>query len=179
MPISALYKRADNRFAKDPAVVEVTVKVDTSQWSPRKRNIVIEALEKGVATCGYDTGDLAATIADSTGERLIRSHRWSAGIAVEQVDPDKLEDLLAQTAAKLRLSALGSGYETYWARQFLADVDTGFEPRYIPLDETLTPAEKAAFLEEYALPDDRALGVAISNTIAMIRNGETLEITYT
>ena len=186
MPNGKVFKQmGHSRAARDPAVTEIKITIDTSKWSSRKKNIIIEALRSGVATCGYDNGELAEELSLAAGSQISRVHKWSSGLPVTAVDPDKYDDLIAITAAWIKLRDANqpensrTNYLHYWERAFIKAVEQGGPISQIPIDRRMSTAETAEFLQTYAMPEENVREAALNDTITAIETGEIIELTYT
>jgi hypothetical protein len=177
-----LYVRAANELTKDKAVSRVTVEVDTSRWSRRKRNIITESLKKGVAACGWETASIVEKLASTVGHHVNIVSRWRNYVEVEEVLPHKLDELLAYTAAWMRI-AQASGecenrYEPYFEKQALGAIERGETPDLIPLSNSMTYAEKREFIHTYMKASEVREKHAVDHLIASIKAGETIKLIY-
>jgi hypothetical protein len=178
----AIHANVHNAFeiAKDNAVSHIELKVSTSRWSSRKRNIVTRAITHGVAICGYDTGRFVNDLLSPYGLKTECINTWSSSIAAGYINPDLLEELYAYTAALLKMSGdvsgKGGGYNRGWS--FLNDLDKGNKPNYIPLPEGLNKREQEEFLKKYARKIVGAEKKKREELVNLITNGQVMTITY-
>lgn len=177
-----LYVRAANELTKDKAVSRVTVEVDTSKWSRRKRNIITESLEKGVAACGWQTASIVEKLAATVGHHVNIICRWRNYVEVEEVLPHKLDELLAYTAAWMRIAkAAGeheNRYQPYFEQQALYALERGETPDLIPLSNSMTYDEKREFIHTYMKASEVREKQAVDRLIASIKAGETIKLIY-
>jgi len=178
-----LYVGAANTLTKDKAVTSVTVVVDTSQWSSRKKNIIKRSLRTGIAACGWEMAELVAALAHQIGMRVNTITKYSNTIRGREVKPDRLDELLAYTSAWCRMVTSKNGddqWSNYRARNFLEAVGSGSRPDvfHIPINPTMTHDEKRSFLHEYLLASERTPNEHMEELIRQIENGESITITY-
>jgi hypothetical protein len=176
-----LYAVSANELTKDKAVTRVTVEVDTSKWSRRKRNIITDSLEKGVAACGWETARIVSELASSVGHHVNTISRWKNYVYAEEVLPHKLDELLAYTAAWLRI-AVSTGQisrnRSWVEKRALDALDEGRVPGDIPLNNTMTYAEKREFIQPYLKASEAREREAVSRLIDTIKTGEIITLTF-
>lgn len=173
----------DSQFARDLAVTTTTVSLDTSKWSSRKKNIVLDAVRTGVAACGWQTGHLVREMMQALGSDVQHVTKWSNTIDTALVKPEMLEDLIAYTCAWIKLTAepvneRGHYYQHWHASHFVEQVDKGSTPKYIPLPTHLSDAEKREFAAKYMRDPSETDRIARDTLIAMITNGETIGLKF-
>jgi hypothetical protein len=175
---------ASSAFGRDPAVTETTVTLDPSQWSKRKKNIVLESIRTGVAACGWQTSNMIREMLRSYGSDIQQVTKWNAGIDMEMVRPEMLDDLLAYTSAWIKLTVNLSEhtaryYDPHWQlRSFIDRVDAGHQPYNIPLPTHLSDAEKREFAVKYLRDPSETDRIARKTLIAKITTGETIQIKF-
>jgi hypothetical protein len=174
---------ANSSFGRDPAVTETTVTLDTSRWSKRKKNIVLESIRTGVAACGWQTSHMIREMLQSLGSDIQQVTKWNAGIEVEMVKPEMLDDLLAYTSAWIKLTVNMNEqtryYDPHWQlRSFIERIDAGHRPYNIPLPTHLSDAEKREYAAKYLKDPSDTDKVARETLIAKISNGETIQIKF-
>lgn len=176
---------AQSQFARDPAVTATTVTIDTSKWSKRKQNIVLDAIRTGVAACGWQTGHLIREMMQALGSDVQQVTKWSNTIDAALVKPEMLEDLLAYTCAWIKLTTPASANDNHWYhnpnwrdRQFVEMIDQGQRPHHIPLPRHLTDAEKRDFAAKYLRDPSETDRIARDTLIAKITNGETIQLSF-
>ena len=178
----AIHANVHNAFeiAKDNAVSHIELKVDTSRWSSRKRNIVTRAITHGVAICGYETGRFVTDLLRTYSLKTECINSWNSSIDVGYINPDLLEELYAYTAALLKLSGdvrgKGGGYNRGW--NFLNDLDKGNKPNYIPLPEELNKKEQEEFLIKYGRKIVGAEKKKRDEIVDLVSNGRVMTILY-
>jgi len=182
---SRLYVSSANRLTKDKAVSRVSVEIDTSQWSSRKRNIITKSLKSGVAACGWEIAELVRELAATVGSSVNTVSKWKNFVAVEEVRPEKLEELLAYTAAWLRMTlnpedrAGKYRYSPGWMEwAALESLDRGEIPASIPLSNSMNYDEKREFIQQYLKASEDREQAALTALIQRINDGATIQLTY-
>jgi len=178
-----LYVTSANALSKDKAVSRVIVEVDTSKWSSRKRNIITKSLKSGVAACGWELAELVRALAETVGSSVNTVSKWKNYIALEEVRPEKLEELLAYTAAWLRMTLSQEDrsqyrWQNYTEWSALESLDRGDVPVAIPLSNTMTYDEKREFIQQYLKASEDREAAALTKLIQRINEGATIQITY-
>lgn len=176
--VNDAFKSVNTRIIKDPAVAEIQIKIDTSQWSNRKKNLIIGALKTDTITkLGYETAELV--------DELLYHFQLGANYNVcrnshclptKMIDPDKWEECKAYLMAMFRISSTGKRFSWY-SQHFLREVELGRMPDFIP-----TPFEGEAlyeFVDKYVKPVDTTAKEAREGLAQAIQNGETLTVTAT
>jgi len=182
-----LYVTSANALTKDKAVSSVKVAIDTSQWSSRKRNIVVKSLRTGVAACGWETAELVEALCQSIDSAVNTISRWKHFVFAHEVRPEKLEELYAYTAAWARMAVAAEkpadpyahyGYGRHVARRFLSELEDSARPHTIPLNQSMTYDEQREFIHEYLLASQDRQTDELERLIAAIQDGETIFVTY-
>ena len=179
-----LYVMAANELTKDKAVALVTVEIDTSQWSSRKRNIITASLEKGVAACGLETGGIVKELAKSIGHHVHTISRWKDYVTTDEVLPHKLDELLAYTAAWLRIAQAAGRYGDRYAYyhgpeiKALEAIERGETPRVIPMNDSMTYDEKREFIHTYLKASEVREEEAVTRLVERIKTGEIISFTF-
>ena len=174
----------DSSFARDPAVTETTVTLNTSMWSSRKKNIVIDSIRTGVAACGWQTGHMIREMLQGLGSDVQQIAKWSNTIDTNMVKPDVLEDLLAYTCAWIKLTAeptkeRGYYHDPRWREKaFVEVVDRGETPAHIPLPHHLSDAEKREFVMTYLRDPSETDRIARETLIQKIETGDTIQLKF-
>lgn len=180
-----LYANVATALIKDKAVTKIGVEIDMSKWSKRKRNIIATALKTGVAACGLETAEVAYHMARSVGSSLNMIHKWDKNVLVEDVKPDRLEDLLAYTAAWMRIrktadlgnhSARFVGYYYYRA---LEQMERGERPARVPLNPDMSYDEVRDFIHPYLTASENRDDPRLLELIERVERGDTITITFT
>ena len=94
-----------NIVAKSEALTQITATIDPSLWSARKKNIILDALKHGLASCGRDTGAMIEElVAHCCGDSMPNINKgWHGGVDARYIRPEKFEDFMAYTCAWLRM----------------------------------------------------------------------------
>lgn len=184
MSASRIYHASNGAFIRDPAVSAVSVSVDTSKWSKRKKNVIADAIRSGVAACGWASAALVSDLMRSAGDEIATVTKWRNHIDAQFVKPEKLEELVAYTAAWVRLKLASDTndrryYGPDWTQHaFLKDLEANGPIQQIPLDNRLTHTELRDFIAEYLVEPGERETAARNALIASIERGETISITY-
>jgi hypothetical protein len=183
-----LYIMSANALTKDKAVNQVEVSLDTSKWSSRKRNIVVNSLRTGVAACGWEMAELIETLSKSVGSSVNTISRWKNYVYADDVRPEMLDEFLAYTAAWLRMdrAAHPEKYDSNSRRYYYAyshcraldALDRGERLDTIPLSDSMSYDEKREFIHKYLKASEDRESDALERMIAAIEAGETLKISY-
>jgi hypothetical protein len=175
-----LYVMSANALTKDKAVSQIEVSLDTSKWSSRKRNIVVNSLRTGVAACGWVTAELIETLSGSVGASVNTISRWKNYVYADEVRPEMLDELLAYTAAWLRMdrAAYPENYKIGLYYRALEALDRGERLYTIPLSDSMSYDEKREFIHKYLKASEDRKSDALERMIAAIEAGETLKISY-
>lgn len=176
-----IHHQLRNTAITDNGVVCAQVTYDPSMWSSRKKNLLIDALRSGIATCGHATSDLVATLARSNNANVTQVTRWWGTVCAEDINPDKLEDLRAYTAAwiKMEIAAGSSSPRSWGSAHFMKDLDRGLKPNDIPLNHGMTSTERAAFIREYLVLPGEDETKRREDLIRMIQDNTPITITIT
>lgn len=178
-----LYVVNANALTKDKAVSKVQVDVDTSLWSSRKRNIIVNSLRTGIAACGYETAQLVEALARTVGSNVNTISRWCNYVYKDEVKPDMMEELLAYTSAWVRIRAAAVEdhryyYVPHYERQALQAIRNGDVPHLIPLNDAMTYDEKREFIHKYLKASEDREAQGLVRLIEAIERGETLTVTF-
>jgi len=180
-----LYVGSANALTKDKAVTGVSVTIDTSQWSVRKKNIIRKSLRSSIAACGYEMAELVDALAQSIGRRVNTIGRNTGTINLDDIKPERRGELLAYTAAwcRLRLANAESVHRhhfgSYWERRFVDHLDKGTPIDHIPLDRAMNFDATRDFVHEYLIASDQPDNDdEVEALIAAIDNGEMITIKY-
>lgn len=179
-----LYVQVATALTKDKAVTKVGVEIDMSKWSKRKRSIIANALKTGVAACGVETAEVAYHMAHSVGSSLNMIHRWNKNVLAEDVKPDRLEDLLAYTAAWMRIGKTAdlesdpARYIGYHSRA-LEEIERGERPTRIPLNPGMSYDEMRDFIYPYLTVSENRDDPRLLELIEMVERGDTITFTFT
>jgi hypothetical protein len=164
-------------IAKNDAVSKVEVTLDTNLWSKRKQNIIVRAIESGVADCGYDTSWFIKQLLGNYGLGTERIHSWNHTMSAEMIKPDKLDEARAYVAALIRMRE--GGYTSWDEDVFMKDLDAGLEPKQIPIPRGFSKVDKHKFVMDYLKDQDEQEKVLRADLINKIRSGSLLTISFT
>ena len=163
-------------IAKDASIDSIDVTLDTSKWSKRKQNIIVKAIDIGVATCGWDTAHFVKAITKTYGIGVLNATRWYSTIDVELIDPAKLEEAKAYVAALVKIRGDNASYRE---NLFIRDLDEGREIDSVPIPMGFSSEDQNKFITEYLKPQDEADQIKRANLINDIRSGHKLTISFT
>ncbi len=164
-------------IAKNDAVSKVEVTLDTNLWSKRKQNIIVKAIDSGVADCGYETSWFIKQLLNNYGLGTEQMHRWNHTMSVEMIKPDKLDEACAYVAAMIRMR---DEEWTSWNEDvFLKDLDAGLKPEQIPIPRGFNAADRHKFVMDYLKDQDEQEKVLRADLINKIRSGSLLTISFT
>jgi len=163
-------------IAKDSAVSEVDIILDPGKWSQRKKNIIVKAVDLGVAQCGYDTAMFVKALTKTYGIGTEAVHYWSSGLDVNLIKPEKVEEAVAYVAALIRLKD-----EVTWLEErFMSAVESNLiDPTHIPIPNAFSNKDKAKFIVSYLKPQEEADRIIRDKLINDIRSGTKLTISFT
>lgn len=165
--------------SRDPSFAKATIALDTSKWSGRRRNIVLRALRDGVTNCGHDTAQFIKHLTDGYGVTVQTASKWCPTIDLAAVKPEEVDNLIAYTAAWIKLEEAHQGRNygyTWYYRGFLYAIENGEKPERIPLPCNLSDQEKTDFIKQYLRDDDDTKDVR-QQLADKINNGETITLT--
>lgn len=183
MSASRIFHAANDKIIRDSAVNQITVSIDTSLWSSRKKNIVIGALRSGIASCSWEMAALVNGLLRCYGDSVAYCTKWDTCINTAHIKPEKFDELVAYTAAWVRLKYMNTPERPRWGPGalelgFLSTVDQGYSPQRIPLDSRMTYGERRDFIAEYIAEPDTLAAASRAALIDSIDRGETITITY-
>jgi hypothetical protein len=170
-------------IAKDASIDNIKVTLDTSKWSKRKQNIIVRAIDTGVANCGWDTATFVTALTKSYGLGTQRIHMWNQGLSMSMVKPDKVEEVCAYIAAMLKMRQHASEdryYHTSWSEdRFLEALEDGRIPSDIPIPRTFNKKDSDKFVMDYLKDQDEQEKVIRQNIINDVRSGSKISISFT
>ena len=177
---------------RSEAITTITATIDPAKWSSRKKNIIIRAIEDGIAACGRQTAQLVQQMVEHhCGEDMPSISNWRQSIQKEHVRSEKLEDLLAYTFAWIRMkkanfkpvqnSRYTHSYHsdglTWMEKQFLEHTGR-YGQDEIPLNGCMTHKERHEFIKDYIIqPDDSQLAIRQA-LVSKIKNDEPISFTF-
>lgn len=161
-------------LTKDTGFASATVHIDPSQWSSRRRNIVLRALNDGITSCGAETAYFIDCLTQAYGGRVQTMTKWSNHFTADCVKEEELDNLIAYTCAWIRLAMAGDGYVPYHWQNWVVSVSGGERPNTIPAPQ-ISDREKVEFIKQY-LKDDDGTKAFRQSLARKIEQGETLSI---
>ena len=168
-------------LSKDTGFQRVTIDIDPTQWSTRRRNIILRALRHGITQCGYETGYFIKCLTEAYGSSIVTMNNWTRDIPSSAVDPDKFDELVAYTCAWVKLKVAGmkpkdaNYYCSYTLTNWVNNVSSGQRPSTFPTPEINNANEKALFIKQYLKKDETELEFREA-LAAKIERGEMLSI---
>mgnify|MGYP006883076433 CR=1 FL=1 len=162
-------------IAKNESISGIELTLDPTKWSKRMTNIVVRAVNTGIADCGYDTSRFIETLLNTYGLGTERVHRWNANMKTSMIKPEKLEEAKAYVAALIKLRDNTSWEEDYFMRM----TDKGEELYKIPIPSNFDAKDKRKFLNDYIKDQDEQEQILRADLIDNIRSGSPLKISYT
>ncbi len=163
-------------IAKDASIDSIDVTIDTSKWSTRKKNIIVRAIDSGVATCGWDTANFVKALTKTYGIGVLNATKWYRTIDVELINPDKLEEVTSYVSAMIKLRGHNSSYRE---DMFMRDLDEDRDISSVPIPSDFSTADQTKFVTDYLKPQDEADRIKRANLINNIRSGHKLTISFT
>ena len=152
----------------DPALVDITVRLDPAKWSTRKKNIITRCIKSGFVEAGFKTVALVCDIMEANGIAYKHRRQYSyynrqESVVIEEVTvkPERLDELKAVVTAALKLKRATtdnqntygrSGGLMYEERMFLAAID-GEQTNQFWDDRKVIPVPKHIPLDEYLVED--------------------------
>lgn len=176
---SRLYVDLAGTLARDKAVSRVSYDIDMGLWSKRKRKIVADALAGGITTCGAESAALASDLAESVGSSVVRIAAYGGRIYTEEVSPDKLDELVAFTAAWARLCLAQQNRDrghAFYATLFLKCLGDGAKPPFIPVDPSMARDQARDFYAGYIRTPDMDANPALRRLVEAVRAGEVVTV---
>jgi len=179
-----IIRRVNGRIGKDKAVTQIDITIDMAQWSTRKRNIIIDAVENNVVSCGAETSELVHDLLSAFGGgRAAHMTHYKRHVTIEEIDPEKVQDCIAHVAAMLKLEdaaeerpALYAYYRGFVRDRFDRAVEEGAVPYYFPLPRYMTQEQRADFARAYMKTPDERENLARQRLVEAVRNGETVTV---
>ena len=181
-----------NGVGRDKAVTLITVTIDPALWSGRKKNIIVRAIQGGIASCGRETIRLVqAMVGTYCGDELPAVSSWRGSVALKYVKPDKREELTAYTAAWVRLKAANHkprpqrqhryyGVDdglTWGERHFLDDLGK-YGQQDIPLPSNLSHKGRGEFISTYLIEPSAEQTTRRKALLGKIINNEPLTFSF-
>lgn len=175
--------------ATDAAMLDITVRLDTSRWSTRKKNLVTRMITSGILDAGYKTCMVVSDIMESYGipYRFRRNYEYGQPEyrAVENtcLKPEKLDDLKAVVVASLKIrrsTGDGLGYHDQQWLDFAEGVEDSrsWGYRHAEHFSSYTPVHRNFPLEQYLVEDNGRFDDAKKQLCEQIANGEIIQAKY-
>lgn len=162
-------------IAKDTSVDSIDVTLDTSKWSKRKQNIIVKAIDTGVADCGWDTAHFVSNLLDTYGLGTQKITNWNQELSLSLVKPEKVEEVKAYVAAMIRLKE----YTSWTEDRFMHDLNNNFTIYGVPIPSAFSKADRRKFIDEYLKPQEEQEKELRAKLINDIRSGHKLTISFT
>jgi hypothetical protein len=188
------YEMAKNYSSKE---IRVEMDFDTSRWSRRMQNIVVDAIDTGVANCGYDTAWWVENLLKHYGLGTVNNGgSWRNGeLPLTMIKPDKIDEAVSYVAAMLRLKPRESygGYyrhnNTHWLETLdkngIKTPEENAKLNYnemgitdIPIPDDFSKANRDKFTRDYLKPQEEQEQIKRAELINLIRSGSLLSISY-
>lgn len=183
-------------MAKNYACKEARVEMefDTSRWSSRMKNIIVKAIDTGVANCGWETAWWIEHFLKHHGlDTLNHGGYWNRDLPLKMIKPDKIEEAVAYVAAIVKMNP-DDGYRgsNYWLERLsdkgiskLSNEEIRKQGLWqtegitdIPIPRTFDNKDKDKFLKDYLKPIDEQQAIKRAELINSVRSGSMLSISY-
>lgn len=163
-------------ITRDQGFTGATIHIHPSQWTSRRRNIILKALRDGLSTAGYETSAFITELTRAYGSTVVNAATNSM-IPLDAIRDDKKEDMVAYTAAWIKLAQSqgnlkGWDYHNYMCRRWLESMENGAYMDEFPLPK-ISPNERAEFIKEYLKDDESSIRAQLAEKIEA---GEELTI---
>ena len=186
------YEMAKNYSSKE---IRVEMDFDTSRWSKRMQNIVVKAVDTGIANCGYDTAWFVENLLKHYDlGTLNNGGGWRNDLPISMIKPDKVDEAISYVAAMIRIKPQDEGhYYRNSSRHWLEKLDKngiktpeenakcGWDEMGItdiPIPEDFSNADKDKFTRDYLKPQEEQEALKRAELINLIRSGSLLSISY-
>ena len=184
-------------LAKNSATTQVRVAMDfdTSTWSGRMKNIVCNAIDTGVADCGWETGWWIKHFLKHHGLGTERLWGWQSDLPLSAIKDDMVDEAVSYVAAMIKVKdyKLLDYNERNWIERLTEkgvskltrkEYDAlGWQQRNnegvldIPVPN-FNKADRQVFIREYLKPMDEQQQIKRAELINLIRSGSLLSISY-
>jgi len=162
--------------AKDASVDSIEVTLDTSKWSKRKQNIIVKAIDTGIADCGWDTANFVGNLLDTYGLGTQKITHWNQELSLNLVKPEKVEEVKAYIAALIRLKEHTSWSEDRYMDSLERD---DYPTSTVPIPNSFSKEDRHKFVKDYLKDKDEQEQEIRNNLINDIRSGHKLTISFT
>lgn len=180
---SNAFKGINSRIGKDPAVSRITVELDPTKWSSRKKNLILNALRTDTVTnLGWQTAELVDDLLyHFGGGSNFNMSTWTRHFPARCVDPDKWDQCVDHLTALYRIHG-GEQYDGTKKyipflsnmKHFLRNTQNGAVVSWVPLPEG--QEEMRLFVETYMLPLGDRQRAAREALATAIEKGEPLTV---
>ena len=187
------YEMAKNYSSKE---IRVEMDFDTSRWSRRMQNIVVKAVDTGIANCGYDTAWWVENLLKHYDLNTVNNGGgWRHDLPIYLIKPEKVDEAVSYVAAMLRMKPKENygGYYRHNSQHWLEKLDKngvktekenaplGWDKQgvtTIPIPEDFSNADKDKFTMDYLKPQEEQEALKRAELINSIRSGSLLSISY-
>ena len=171
-----------HRSSTDPAMVQISVSLDTSIWTKRKRKIATRCITSGILDAGQRTCEVIEDIMLShhIGWRASSHYCESSSVRVppNAVDPDRLSDLLAVVMARLKIIRASDLPLQYNERQYLKYAEGESRHTYNNFGDGDILVHKSVPLMDFLKPDYPHVVREKAALCDRITNGEIITCNY-
>jgi hypothetical protein len=186
------YEMAKNYSSKE---IRVEMDFDTSIWSKRMQNIVVKAVDTGIANCGYETAWWIENLLKHYGlGTLNNGGGWRNDLPISMIKPDKVDEAVSYVAAMIRIKPQDGGHyyrhsNRHWLEKLSKNgIKTPEENAKcnwdemgitdIPIPDDFSNADKDKFTMDYLKPQEEQEALKRAELINSIRSGSLLSISY-
>jgi len=184
------YEMAKNYSNKE---IRVEMDFDTSRWSKRMQNIVVKAVDTGIANCGYDTAWFVENLLKHYDlDTLNNGGHWRNDLPIDMIKPDKVDEAVSYVSAILKMTKNSDDKyykHDHWLRRLdkngvmtkEENAKCGWDEMGvtdIPIPENFSKEHKEKFTQDYLKPQDEQQQIKRANLINEIRSGSLLSISY-
>ena len=163
-------------IAKDASISNIDVTLDTSMWSKRKQNIIVKAIDLGVADCGWETANFVAALTKTYDIGVQKVTQWNRDLDLDLVEPSRVEEVKAYVAALIRTRV---GVTSWSENRFMNALENGHVVSRVPIPVNFGKGDRQKFVADYLKPQDEADRIRRDNLINKIRSGHKLTISFT
>ena len=183
---------AHNKATKE---VRVEMDFDTSRWSNRMKNIVCNAIDTGVADCGWETGWWVKHFLEHHGLGTNRLWGYRSDLPLNVIKEDMVTEAVSYVAAMLKMK--DPKHRNYAEERWLDKLsDKGISS--VPYNEyqlltwqgkekegvvdipvpNFSKSDRQLFMRKYLKPMDEQQKIKRAELINSIRSGSLLSISY-
>jgi hypothetical protein len=184
------YDMAKNYSNKE---IRVEMDFDTSRWSKRMQNIVVKAVDTGIANCGFETAWFVENLLKHYDlDTLNNGGNWRHDLPISMIKPEKVTEAISYVSAILKIT-MDSNDRYYRHEHWLERLDkNGVKTKEendklkysemgvtdIPIPENFSTEDKDKFTRDYLKPQDEQQQIKRASLINEIRSGSLLSISY-